>query len=101
MPVVSRPSCPSCGHPIDFLPGTLAVKCGACGSVLHVEGLSREGPRVPMGPAHVNVTVTLDPTEARQVTAAPERPSPPAAAPSDGAIPAHGDALASAERTVT
>jgi LSD1 subclass zinc finger protein len=39
-------SCPACGAPLGFLPGTLAVRCGACGSVAHVaeEVL---GPRLP------------------------------------------------------
>ena len=37
MPNLVRPTCLGCGAVIDFLPGTLAVRCQSCGAVVHVK----------------------------------------------------------------
>ena len=36
MPQILRPTCTACGAPLDFLPGTLAVRCLSCGATVHV-----------------------------------------------------------------
>lgn len=33
--MLTQARCPSCGTAIDFLPGTVAVRCQSCGSIAH------------------------------------------------------------------
>ena len=36
--MLTQSQCPSCAAPVGYLPGTLAVRCSACGTVVHVTG---------------------------------------------------------------
>ena len=57
---LTRATCGGCGAALDFLPGTLAVRCSSCGAICHVsEPRTLASPPSGPAPAPVHVTVNL------------------------------------------